>query len=65
LNAFDGSAAAGFGISLALGLLASTMADQTFWQKAWALKPTTMARTSSGRACGSIRSRSCWDCSDW
>jgi Na+/proline symporter len=45
LNAFDGSAAAGFGISLALGLLASTMADQTFWQKAWALKPTTMART--------------------
>ena len=45
LKAFDGTAAAGFGISLALGLLASTMADQTFWQKAWALKPTTMART--------------------
>jgi Na+/proline symporter len=45
LNAFDGSAAAGFGISLALGLLASTMADQTFWQKAWALKPATMGRT--------------------
>lgn len=45
LNAFDGQAAAGFGISLALGLLASTMADQTFWQKAWALKPATMGRT--------------------
>lgn len=45
LNAFDGAAAAGFGISLALGLLASTMADQTFWQKAWALKPTTLGRT--------------------
>jgi Na+/proline symporter len=45
LNAFDTKAAAGFGISLALGLLASTMADQTFWQKAWALKPATMGRT--------------------
>lgn len=45
LDAFDGSAAAAFGISLALGLLASTMADQTFWQKAWALKPASMGRT--------------------
>jgi urea-proton symporter len=45
LNAFDSHAAAGFGISLSLGLLASTMADQTFWQKAWALKPATMGRT--------------------
>ena len=45
LNAFDGAAAAGFGITLSLGLLASSMADQTFWQKAWALKPTTMGRT--------------------
>lgn len=45
LNAFDSQAAAAFGISLALGLLASTMADQTFWQKAWALKPATMGRT--------------------
>src|SRR5689334_2278195 len=45
LNAFDGAAAAGFGISLSLGLLASTMADQTFWQKAWALKPATLGRT--------------------
>lgn len=45
LNAFDASAAAGLGISLALGLLASTMADQTFWQKAFALKPATLGRT--------------------
>jgi Na+/proline symporter len=45
LNAFAPQAAAGFGISLSLGLLASTMADQTFWQKAWALKPATMGRT--------------------
>ncbi|MGE2833035.1 sodium:solute symporter family protein [Mycobacterium sp. SMC-4] len=45
LDAFDGQAAAAFGISLALGLLASTMADQTFWQKAWALKPATAGRT--------------------
>jgi Na+/proline symporter len=45
LNPFDGAAAAGFGISLALGLLASTMADQTFWQKVWAMQPKTMSRT--------------------
>lgn len=45
LNPLDGTAAAAFGISLALGLLASTMADQTFWQKAWSMKPRNMART--------------------
>ncbi len=45
LNPLDNSAAAAFGISLALGLLASTMADQTFWQKAWSMKPQNMART--------------------
>lgn len=45
LDAFDGSAAVTFGISLSLGLLASTMADQTFWQKALALKPASMSRT--------------------
>ncbi|UXA17915.1 sodium:solute symporter family transporter [Mycobacterium sp. SMC-4] len=45
LEPFDGQAAAAFGISLALGLLASTMADQTFWQKAWAMKPSSMGRT--------------------
>jgi Na+/proline symporter len=39
------AAASGFGISLALGLLASTMADQTFWQKAWAIRPANLTRT--------------------
>jgi urea-proton symporter len=38
-------AAAGFGITLALGLLASTVADQTFWQKVWAIKPNHVKRT--------------------
>ncbi|UJA18981.1 sodium:solute symporter [Thermoleophilia bacterium SCSIO 60948] len=56
---FDGASAAGsqnfnpvrwetasaFGISLALGLFASTMADQTFWQKVWAMKPENLDRT--------------------
>lgn len=37
--------ASSFGISLALGLLASTMADQTFWQKVWALRPGNLDRT--------------------
>ncbi len=52
LNAFDGAAAAGFGISLSLGLLGSTMADQTFWQKAWALKPAEpRTKIRLGRRC--------------
>lgn len=45
LSPFDGAAASGFGVSLALGLLASTMADQTFWQKVWAMKPANLNRT--------------------
>ncbi|SDU46170.1 sodium:solute symporter family protein [Gordonia westfalica] len=45
LQPFAPAAAVSFGITLALGLLASTMADQTFWQKAWSMKPKTMART--------------------
>lgn len=45
LSAFDSAAAKGFGISLALGLLASTMADQTFWQKVWSMKPANLNRT--------------------
>jgi urea-proton symporter len=45
LHLFDPAAAAGFGISLALGLLASTMADQTFWQKVWAMRPANLNRT--------------------
>lgn len=45
LNTFEPSTASAFGISLALGLLASTMADQTFWQKVWAMKPGNLSRT--------------------
>ena len=42
---FHPETASAFGISLALGLLASTMADQTFWQKVWAMRPTNLRRT--------------------
>jgi len=45
LNPFSPATAAAFGLSLALGLLASTMADQTFWQKVWAIKPANLRRT--------------------
>ncbi len=38
-------AAAGFGITLAFGLLAATVADQTFWQKVWAIRSDQVART--------------------
>jgi Na+/proline symporter len=36
LSVLRPDAAAGFGITLAFGLLAATVADQTFWQKVWA-----------------------------
>ena len=45
LSIFRADAAAGFGITLALGLLASTVADQTFWQKVWAIRPNHVKRT--------------------
>ncbi|GAA0135113.1 hypothetical protein YSY43_19530 [Paenibacillus sp. YSY-4.3] len=45
LSIFRPEAAAGFGVTLALGLLASTVADQTFWQKVWAIKPNHVKRT--------------------
>jgi Na+/proline symporter len=45
LNPFSAQTASAFGISLALGLLASTMADQTFWQKVWAMRPGNLRRT--------------------
>jgi urea-proton symporter len=38
-------AAAGFGITLAFGLLAATVADQTFWQKVWAIKKRDVSRS--------------------
>lgn len=45
LSIFEADAAAGFGITLAFGLLAATVADQTFWQKVYAIKPNQVGRT--------------------
>jgi Na+/proline symporter len=45
LTVFRPDAAAGFGITLAFGLLAATVADQTFWQKVWAIRGHQVART--------------------
>lgn len=45
LSVFRPDAAAGFGITLAFGLLAATVADQTFWQKVWAIKGPEVSRT--------------------
>lgn len=45
LSVLRPDAAAGFGITLAFGLLAATVADQTFWQKVWAIKGREVTRT--------------------
>ncbi|MGE0237328.1 MAG: sodium:solute symporter [Parvibaculaceae bacterium] len=45
LSVLRWDAAAGFGITLAFGLLAATIADQTFWQKVWSIKATQVSRT--------------------
>jgi Na+/proline symporter len=45
VHPFRWETASTFGLSLALGLLASTMADQTFWQKVWAMRPGNLAKT--------------------
>ncbi|MEA2778701.1 MAG: urea-proton symporter [Rhodospirillaceae bacterium] len=45
LSVFRPDAAAGFGITLAFGLLAATVADQTFWQKVWAIRSRQVGRT--------------------
>ena len=45
LSVFRPDAAAGFGITLAFGLLAATVADQTFWQKVWAIRSSEVTRT--------------------
>jgi urea-proton symporter len=45
LTIYQADAAAGFGITLAFGLLAATVADQTFWQKVWALRPDQVGRS--------------------
>ncbi len=45
LSILDSAAAAGFGITLAFGLLASVVADQTFWQKVWSVRKDQVSRT--------------------
>lgn len=44
LSIMNTDAAAGFGITLAFGLLAATIGDQTFWQKVWAIRPSQVGR---------------------
>jgi urea-proton symporter len=45
LSIFQSAAPIGFGITLAFGLLASVVADQTFWQKVWAIRTDQVGRT--------------------
>jgi Na+/proline symporter len=45
LSVLRPDAAAGFGITLAFGLLAATVADQTFWQKVWSIRANEVSRT--------------------
>jgi Na+/proline symporter len=45
LSVLRWDAAAGFGITLAFGLLAATIADQTFWQKVWSIRASEVSRT--------------------
>ena len=45
LSVTSPDAAFGFGITLAFGLLASVVADQTFWQKVWAIRANQVTRT--------------------
>jgi Na+/proline symporter len=44
LSVLRPDAAAGFGITLAFGLLAATVADQTFWQKVWSIRSREVTR---------------------
>lgn len=45
LSIFSYQAAAAFGLTLSLGLLGASISDQSFWQKAWAVKPRHLSRT--------------------
>lgn len=45
LSIFSYDAAAAFGLTLSLGLLGASVSDQSFWQKAWAVKPQHLSRT--------------------
>ncbi|VFR28268.1 Na+/solute symporter [plant metagenome] len=44
LSIFSAEAAAAFGLTLSLGLLGASISDQSFWQKAWAVKPRHLSR---------------------
>ncbi|ODQ85216.1 sodium:solute symporter family protein [Mycolicibacterium holsaticum] len=45
LNPLNPVAAASFGLALALGLLTNVIADQSFWQRVWAIRPRDLGRS--------------------
>ncbi|MDT5181874.1 MAG: urea-proton symporter [Mycobacterium sp.] len=45
LNPFNPVTAASFGLALALGLLTNVIADQSFWQRVWAIRPNDLGRS--------------------
>ena len=45
LNPFNPVTAASFGLALALGLLTNVIADQSFWQRVWAIRPKDLGRS--------------------
>ncbi|MGV0792847.1 sodium:solute symporter family protein [Mycolicibacterium sp. XJ1819] len=45
LNPLDPVTAASFGLALALGLLTNVIADQSFWQRVWAIRPRDLGRS--------------------
>ena len=45
LNPLDPVTAASFGLALALGLLTNVIADQSFWQRVWAIRPKDLGRS--------------------
>jgi|GEM_PF-862908 len=45
LNPFNPVTAASFGLALALGLLTNVIADQSFWQRVWAIRPRDLGRS--------------------
>jgi Na+/proline symporter len=45
LNPVSPVTAASFGLALALGLLTNVIADQSFWQRVWAIRPRDLGRS--------------------
>jgi Na+/proline symporter len=45
LNPFNPVTAASFGLPLALGLLTNVIADQSFWQRVWAIRAQDLGRS--------------------